>query len=398
MNNDTDLIHGKKKVYYTNIALLMALTLSALDNLLRDLGIAGLGVLKNVFLFIYIMLAVEKIINKKTTLIFTKELKSIVLLTMIFFLLSCYYMFVNNGVFLGTIGSLMKLMLPCIVAFCIINTNETVKIYGLMEAYLYISFVLYILMIILSGNLTFATISSISLLDSFSNPFESNFFSPCAIALVIFFSYYDKKRINLYLSLLFTLMTFKRLFIVYAIFLYVFSYFLKRVSRMRGWHLFLFICAFSGFIFLFVALLSQHFDVLLIKYFGVGINQVTSTRSSLYLDLTWKNLFVSHGMGSAAVYKRSIEMDYPTFLLEMGVLSIISAVAIFTSLCGRNVYLFIMVVFINLELLTSHFYDITYMWILFYVTIGCVLYKNDNRLQSRNWLLWLRPKLIKFKR
>lgn len=62
-------------------------------------------------------------------------------------------------------------------------------------------------------------------------------------------------------------------------------------------------------------------------------------------------------------------MDFPNMYLEMGILAVLVCVYTIFKLIRANAYNYIIVTFVMAEMVTSHFIDITYFWIFFYLTI-----------------------------
>ncbi len=79
---------------------------------------------------------------------------------------------------------------------------------------------------------------------------------------------------------------------------------------------------------------------------------------------------------SSTVGFKNMEMDLPMIYIEMGILSVAATIYFMLRLVKNNWYVFGIIGFCLLELLTSHWFDITYFWIVAYVTVGCIQYRQ----------------------
>ena len=175
-------------------------------------------------------------------------------------------------------------------------------------------------------------------------------------------------------------MTFKRLMIIWAIFLFVFGKYLSRFSKkmmVPRWITFLFASVFFVICIIYIQLMSGEIEDLIYKYLGVEANIFVSGRA-VFMRRIIKN-FTSYGFMSSTVIEnfQPMEMDIPMIYVEMGVLAVIATICCYIRFINNNWYNFFLVIFSMMELLTSHWFDVTFYWVLAYVTLGCISYKSN---------------------
>lgn len=366
------------------VGLVFVFFLQIIDNINREmnLNIPGLNALKNIFLLLLCCMFIWEVYHlyrKGNKLIFVDETKSVVKLTIIFALLSVYYILKNDGFNIATVEGLVRILVPIVVAFAALNVMTIDEIYQFMCVMLIISFVGYLYTIGLS-NLTLANILSVSILKSHS-PFESNFFSPIAVSFCLFFCYYRKNKVLMFLSVIFTIMTFKRIMIFYSIFLLLFGWLFKTSYQVPKWLIWVYKIVFLMLSLFYISLMLGTVGDVIYQYFGINVNDFSMGRSWLMQNIY--NKFTSYGFMTSTVEFRSMEMDIPQFYIEMGLFSIIAVIHYITNIAKRNWYNFLIIIFCMLELLTSHWIDIVYFWMIMYITIGCVAYKDKQNIMSK---------------
>lgn len=378
---------GKQLRQLNYVMFFTVFILQVFDNYLREERMHSRLVsnAKNLLLAVIIFLSLYSLYQirseKEHNYVFVEELKNILALIGSFALLSGYYIVKNNAFEFITVTGLIKLMIPVLAAFSILNTLEFKDIYRLMSIFLIMMFISYLITKL--NNLTFESISTISF-DQSSSEFESNFFSPPAMGFCLFFCYFRKNKFYTGLSVIFTIMTFKRIMVLYAIFLLFCGGFLKNMKNIPKKFVYVFEILFFILCMYYIKIMSGEMEDLIYKYFNVSANKLSMGRS-LFMKKILPN-FTSHGfMTSTTIGYHSMEMDMPMVYVEMSVLAVIAVIYFMTNLGKKNWYSFFIVVFCLLEILTSHWLDITYFWIIAYLTIGCITYKKEDsiRLQKR---------------
>lgn len=321
----------------------------------------------------------ERYKNSKTkNLIYVYEVKKISLVLVVFLFISLCFSLFSGKFNIITIGELIKLLLPIIYAFCVLNTFSFKDIYNCMVAVLFFSIGGYILEVGIN-TFTLENIKKISFSSSYS-PFESHYAAGASIAMCTFFMYYREKPLYKYISLLFALLTFKRLSVLFAIFLLVMPWFVdvnKKISKR---------CNFSIKVFFLVATylyylilqpgLSEWFE----KIFHSDANDFTMGRS-LYIEKMINSGFSSYGFGSTTIFLgKNMEMDLIKISVELSIVGLCFFIYHYWDIARKHLYCIIYMFYLFTNLLTSHSLTNAFGWILTYVIIGCILYKQNNDL------------------
>lgn len=113
-------------------------------------------------------------------------------------------------------------------------------------------------------------------------------------------------------------------------------------------------------------------DSIIQHYFGMNLDAFTMGRQWLYQEAI-RNGYKSAGLmtlSSNAFVGRSPEMDLPNFYLEMGTFSLIIWIYTLLKISKNSLYGFMITTFVLLEMLTSHWADITYFWMIYYMVLG----------------------------
>lgn len=364
-----ELSKKQKRINY--FAFLLVFLLQIIDNVFRDihLRMAGVSLLKNGLLLFCLCLfgwEVYLLLQSGKKMIFTNETKSVVKLAILFLVLSLYYSVKNNGIHLITFEYLFRLLLPLFVAFVVLNVMSEDEIYNLMVAFLLISFGGYFLINI--PDITLESIKSISVVKSYS-PFESNFFSPTAMALTLYFCYYRKNKFYTSLSVFFTLMTFKRIMLLYSIFLLLCGGLSIVKKKVPSFIIRLFKVVFFLLTVLYILLMVGVIEDVIYKWFHITLAQFSMGRAWL-MQRVLNSDYKSTGWATTLLEFRSMEMDLPQIYIEMGILAVIGTIHYITEIGRKNWYNFLIIIFCLGELLTSHWFDITYFWLVMYITLG----------------------------
>lgn len=365
------------------IMMFSLFVIQALDNYCREkrIWLSGLNMAKNGLLLFMTLVFLYEIflLNRRTNKVpfsrkFLDETRSIINMALVFALLSIYFMQKNHGFEMATIIGLARIVVPVIVVYALVNVMEIEDIYNLMSILLIIMFAGYICAV--ANRITLKNILAINFIKSYS-PFESTMFSPAAMGFCLFFCYYRQHKILTILSVIFTILTFKRIMVLYAVFLLFFGGIVKK-WRMPVWTTKIFIIGFTILSIFYIQLMNGEINDLIYKYFGITVNAFSMGRS--YFMRTILNNFKSFGFMSSTVGYRSMEMDIPMIYVEMGILAVIAIIYFMSKLIRDNWYNFLIVFFCLLELLTSHWLDIVYFWIVAYLTIGCISYNNRQKI------------------
>ena len=202
------------------------------------------------------------------------------------------------------------------------------------------------------------------------------------MGLAAYFSYFNKDKKWTILSFLFSIFTFKRIIIIFAVILLFLPIF-KNDLRVKSGNVIAFIMTaiFSllGIVYSYV-LMPQNIIVLdsfALKYFGLSITKLVMARDLLLRNLMYSG-FVRSGIDSTFLFSKDIEMDLVRIFLELGAFGVIAIVFYFWMLAKDNIYSFIFMLSIMINLLLSHSIHSPYGWILKYIVILSILLDNNS--------------------
>jgi hypothetical protein len=95
--------------------------------------------------------------------------------------------------------------------------------------------------------------------------------------------------------------------------------------------------------------------------------------------------YPSVGFNSLNFYNAwDFEMDLPKIHAELGMAGLAATVWFLMQLGKQSLYCYMMMLLVMAEMLTSHFYDITYFWFVLYITLGCAATQSEYRISGKN--------------
>lgn len=333
--------------------------------------ILGIAILFGIFQFKY----------KKEKTIYNKELFNILIVIITIVVISLVMIIISGKFYSSFFESIIKLSLPIIYVYLVLNLFEFKDIYRCMCGTLILSFIGYILEIGIS-NFTINNFMKIDFLRSYS-PFESHFSAGTSIAMCAFFMYYRKNKVFKYMSLLFAILTFKRMAVIFSLSLL----FLPRIininkdikRKYKNIIKIIFVVLTLGYFWLLTSQASDFFE----KIFGQSQASVTMGRSDFLQSLLNMN-FVSSGYGSISnTLGRGLEMDLISIYLETTIIGLIVFINGYWNCAGNKIYTFIYMMFQFLNLLVSHSLSNSFNWILAFLIIGCISYKKDEEFEIK---------------
>lgn len=333
--------------------------------------------LKYIVILLAIFLNIMQFIKNKKMKVFTKEIKNILFVGIALFFISCICIIRTNNFNSCVLEEVFKLILPIVYVFFVMNTWKFEDIYCAMKWTLIFSIIGYVIEIGTS-NFSIVNIMSMNFSKSYS-PFESNFACGTAIAMCAFFMYYRKNKIITALSFLFAIFTFKRLSVLFAI---IFLILPKIINVNKNVNKNVKLLCKIGFIVLplvYYAFLLPSSSELFYKIIGESQRSFTMGRSVL-LNYINNNDFRSFGLGSSTVFiGRSMEMDLIKIYIETGIIGLAIFVNGYWECSGNTVYTYIYMLFQFINMVTSHSLLNSFNWILVFVIIGTISYKNNQQ-------------------
>lgn len=336
---------------------------------------------KYLILGVAILFGIFQLKYKKEKTIYNKELLnvSIVIITIVF--ISLIMIIISGNFYFSFIEKIIKLILPIIYVYLILNIMKFEDIYKCMCGALIFSFIGYILEIGIN-NFTINNFLKIDFIHSYS-PFESNFFAGTAIAMCTFFMYYRKRKIFTYLSLIFAIFTFKRMAVIFALLLLFLPKFIDVNKDLKKKYKNIIKIVFIILTLIYLWLLTPQSSVLFEKIFGETQTSMTMGRSDFLQSLMSMN-FISSGYGSIVnILGRGLEMDLISLYLETTIIGLIIFVNGFWNCSGNKSYTFIYMLFQFFNLLTSHSLSDAFNWIIAFLIIGCISYKKEEQFKIK---------------
>lgn len=317
---------------------------------------------------------------RKKERVFRKELTSILLVVLAFGILSCGYSISSNRFCYRTIQELIFMAFPVLIAYGILNQLSAKKIEKCMSYILYISIICYVIQLGMNFNQLVIAFAGMKFNDSYS-ALESSSFAGISIALAIYFLYYRSNKLSLVLSVLFVIMTFKRLAVVFVIFLLLFPRITRKDTEINRYLLLLTKLGFVvGTLMVFVLFIPENVTYILNNY-GIDLEKFTMTRTYRF-NLLYNSNFTSAGLGSTTEYLLShygigLELELIRLRYEVGILGLIIFVNNYFNIVKKNRYCYIVMVYLFLNFLTSHSLADVFGWTIIFTTIGSILYKNE---------------------
>lgn len=318
------------------------------------------------------------LILRKNKLQYGKNMLLVIPLGVLFLLLSMQRASeVHHEILFRTYVQISLVVLPALYALFLINLLKMSSLIKLMKFTLFCTIIIYF-MEPGHGILDFINISNwakISVIHS--NSFtESDICSEVFFNLFVFFNFYknargkeidsQSARICYRISLIFTIMCFKRLAMLFVICIVV----LDKIIDWRG--------QISKYLVPLMAILFTASTILYTKFMkgdlfpGFDVYNFTTGRD--YILSLWKRIdYISYGFGSSMVLiGRYLEMDLVQIYMELNVLALFVFAFVFFKIAGTNVYSVTTMTYAFLNMLTASSIPGSLSWILAFITIASI--------------------------
>ena len=336
---------------------------------------------KYLILGVAILFGIFQLKYKKEKTIYNKELLNVFIVIMIIIFISLIMIIISGNFYFSFIEKIIKLILPITYVYLILNIMKFEDIYKCMCGALILSFLGYILEIGIN-NFTISNFLKIDFIHSYS-PFESHYSAGTAIAMCTFFMYYRKNKIFKYLSLIFAILTFKRMAVIFAPLLLFLPKFIDVNKDLKIKYKNIIKIIFIVLTLVYLWLLTPQSSLIFEKIFGENQTSMTMGRSDFLQSLMNMN-FVSSGYGSISnTLGRGLEMDLISIFLETTIIGLVVFVNGYWNCAGNKVYTYIYMMFQFLNLLTSHSLSNSFNWILAFLIIGCITYKKEEKFKIK---------------
>lgn len=347
--------------------------------------------IKYLLFIVTIVIGISHIYFKKISIIFKKEFFLSLVLIAIFFLLSVAMIIINKTSFqLRTVIELVYIFIPFTIAFLSINICTKDEIMILMKVLLILCLCIYIIEL-LSRNITLNQLLSISFINSYS-PFESYIFADFSLISFCFFSYYKNYNHNYilsnnicyYVSFIFSILTFKRILVLFSILLFAiekFNIFKIKVNK----KIIILICiVFFIVTLIYTWLLSYSNSEILYNLIGLDLDKLTVGRQ-WYLSLIQNSNYLSSGYGSTTTAlmnilgpSRYLEMDLVKIVIEITPIGLMTFLYVYWNQIYNNVFSVLLMTFFFVNMIFSHNLTTFYVWILTLLLFYMIKKENIN--------------------
>lgn len=365
----------------TKILISMSIILIIIIESIDASGIIGLllKLVKYGFsLFVLLVAVIQSynfiIFNKK--LKYLMEIKKMLIVLCIFAGISCIKIFQIRVFTYKTIEELMQIALPFCYAFFIVNFLKLNEIINLMKILLAISIIAYIYHTGINEFFNLSNYLNISMMESYS-PFENSVFAEIASGLSTFFIYYRKKEpFSAVVSCLFVFFVFKRILFMSMLFLLFVD--LLKLSDKELPKLCIYISksmALATTLVFYYLFQKENADVFR-NIFGFDSGEFTLGR--VYRIWFPLDNFVSYGFGSTSrELGYNLELDLIKILMELGIIALIVFIWCYFDLCGNNLYCYVIIGTIMVNLLFASCLTSTSGWIIRLVCMAVIIYYED---------------------
>ena len=370
-------IKVKKKNVLTDFLYVLFVVFYLIALLVWGMG-SSLSQIRYYILMVATVVAGFDLILRKNKMCYGKNMLLVIPLGVLFLLLSMQRASeAHHEILFRTYVQISLVVLPALYALFLINLLKVSSLIKLMKLTLICTAIVYF-MEPGHGILDFVNVSNwtkISVIHS--NSFtESDICSETFFNLFVFFNFYknakgkeiDSKsaRLCYRISLIFTILCFKRLAMLFVICIVV----LDKVIDWRG--------QISKYL---VPLMSILFTVATVLYTefmkgdlfpGFDVYNFTTGRD--YILSLWKRIdYISYGYGSSMVLiGRYLEMDLVQIYMELNILALFVFAFVFFKIAGTNVYSVMTMTYAFLNMLTASSLPGSLSWVIAFITIASV--------------------------
>lgn len=319
-------------------------------------------------------------------------IKRVALTAGVLLAISTFKMVITNVYSIAVLELMIYMLLPAVVVVMAMSILTTEEIYGCMAWILCIAFASYCVLEVGLASFTAKQFSAISFDDS-QSPFESHYSSGTAMALCAYFCYFRQKKRYTIVSLVFSLLTFKRMMVVYSLVAFVLPMFVnvtKRVSKHT-----ITLCA-TMFVVLtlgyYWGLIPEN-NKALEAFLGIdSIQEFTSYRNIFFARIYKDPAFVNFGWGSCEKFLGKLfEMDLLQLLIETSVVGLIVFTFSYWKATGTTLYSVIYMLFIFANMLTSHSIQNAFIWSIIWITLAEIERDNVGPVENhRKWRIVFR--------
>ena len=344
-------------------------------------SVGWLSQVKYILSICTIIICVLYMNKSKQINIFKYEVKSVIWIIGAFAVISLIRSIYINSFTIRTFQELLFLLIPVIFSYCILNTLNKKQIDKCMISTLIIFMIAYFGEINMGFSEFISALTSMSFSNSYSM-LESSTFAGSSIAISMYFIYFKKNKLAYLASIFFVILTFKRLAIVFVIFL-IFVIKLFNYNKKVNYY------ALNSIKIIILLITILYYLIMIPKnveyinsLFNIDLYKITMSRTYRFSLIYNRPMFINTGLGSTFTYLMNrygvtLEMDFIKLLIEVTPIGLWIFINNMCNIVKKNWYCMLLMLFQFFNLITSHSLASTFAWTIFYLTIGCVLYKNE---------------------
>ena len=312
-------------------------------------------------------------------LIFEKDLKLFLIFVLVLVIISLLYSIACGKISFRFVQEILFLVFPFLYSFLAINIVTDKELDKNMKISFIISFIFYLISLKLDFNMIIKNLFLVSWENS-TSALESNIFCGYSLSYCMYFLYYDKSKIFKYLSLLFVFMTFKRPFILIALFMFIYSFFKSKNKLVNEKNVVVFTLLVFLLAFGYFQLMQPENVIKINNKYDINISKLTSTRSDRLREL-YTSSFESYGFGSSTEYMfdylyGTLEMDFVKMFIEVGIIPVIILIYTYLSISRYTRYTFGIMLFQLLNLIVTSSLTSCFAWMLIFLTIFRISKEN----------------------
>lgn len=350
-----------------------------------------------IYTFILLPIAVGIIpfyqsIHNHTNLKYISELHTGIFLFISFILISIFkaqQVGISSNLFWG---EAIRLIVPFIYTFLFLNFLSLYDIEVFMKLSLIATLVAFVFTTDFS-NITLNNILAISFSNSYS-PFENSEVSFLSFALSAFFIYYKNKfPMWTILSMIMVVLTFKRVYVLGILILFIASInFFKRI-KVRKWVLYVSSAIWILLVKFYMFLLDPSNYNLGLEKYHIDVVNFSMNRAYRVWYLIQHN-YLSSGLTSTTKFLQTnlffngttLELDLIKILMELGIIGIIIFVICYYRLVRKSFYAYLLISIMFLQFLMASGVNGYLEMSVILITVALSNYENpyiDNDLESR---------------
>lgn len=330
--------------------------------------------------------------KKQKKEIYSKENLLCIVVAIIFIIIS-YFKSKSAGYSMSyrTFVQITQFVFPTLLAFSFVNIFSLDSIIKIMKTTLMILVIAYFFESkhTITQFLNINNWMNIDLLNSQSFT-ESHNYAESFLQLFLFFNYlvkcYYKDSINskkykkyYYLSFIFTLLSFKRLGFLFAIFIFFIGNTINYEKKYSKTIIIILSLLFTYLTIFYTNLLKGNINV------DINLTKFTSNRN-WFMELWKAHGYLSYGYGTSLfVIGRYLEMDLVEIYMELNSIALFSFIFSFFKMTKANQYLLLIMCYVFLNLITSS----TLPWIIGWITlmINIVFISRANQMKFEKTIL-----------